>query len=185
MLAYAFWHWKRRDISSDTYEARQCEFQAALSSHPPDGFVRGTTVRLSGADWAADGAESYEDWYLVRDMGALSLLNDAAISGPRKEPHDAVARLAAGGTAGLYGLKAGAALPVPALATWFGKPDGMSYTALFDTLGPLAGGGALWMRQMVLGPAPEFCLHHMEPVELPASFRSRRLQLTPVFGARA
>ena len=30
--------------------------------------------------------------------------------------------------------------------------------------------GALWMRQMVLGPAREFCLHAAAPASLPAVF---------------
>jgi hypothetical protein len=29
-------------------------------------------------------------------------------------------------------------------------------------------GGALWGRQMVLGPAPEFCLHAAEPQDVPS-----------------
>lgn len=185
MLAYAFWHWKRSGVSSETYEARQREFQAALAAFPPDGFLRGTTVRLRGAAWAADGGIVYEDWYLVRDMAALAPLNEGAVSGPRKAPHDAVAQLAGGGTAGLYGLSAGTALTAPAVATWFGKPQGMSYSSLFDALAPITRGGALWMRQMVLGPTPEFCLHSMAPVDLPAAFLVQQFPLELVSGNAA
>lgn len=185
MLAYVFWHWKRTEIPGDVYEARQRAFQATLVSDPPEGFQGGTTIRLDGALWAAAGGEAYEDWYLVRDFAALPALNEAAVTAARQAPHDAVARLAAGGTAGLYGLRAGAPLPLPGVAYWFGKPAGMSYPALFQALLPIVteSRGALWMRQMVLGPAPEFCLQFQGPamVELPAAFASQRVTLTSIW----
>lgn len=181
MLSYTFWHWKRPGVAAETYEARQRDFQAALAAHPPQGFLRGCTVRLRGAPWAADGAVAYEDWYFVRDMSALADLNEAAVSGPRRDPHQAVAHLADGGTAGLYGLRAGSAALVPAVATWFSKPDGMSYAALDEALAPLVAAGALWMRQMVLGPTPEFCLHTAAPVQLPPIFQVQRWPLEAVW----
>ena len=48
----------------------------------------------------------------------------------------------------------------------------MQYGELFNQLSPLIDQvkGALWMRQMVLGPAREFCLHAGPPVPLPAAF---------------
>ena len=129
-------------------------FQAALAAHPPNGFSSASTVRIRGAPWA--GQAAYEDWYLVHDMTALGTLNAAAVSGPRLEPHNAVARLAAGGTAGLYGLRLGAPLASPLHSAWFGKPPGMRYPALFELVGPLVtdAGGGFWMRPMVLGPTP-------------------------------
>ena len=183
MLAYTFWHWKRPDVSPETYEARQRDFQATLAAHPPDGFLQGTTVRLEGAPWAAEGRTAYEDWYLVRDMASLDSLNQAAVTAARQVPHDAVAQLAADGIAGLYRLRAGAPIFPPPLATWFHKPAGMSYPALFEALAPViaAAPAALWMRQMVLGPTPEFCLHSREPVTLPPGFTGRTLTLTPVW----
>jgi hypothetical protein len=121
---------------------------------------------------------------MVRDMAALAPLNEAAVSGPRLEPHNAVARLAADGTAGLYALKSGSPLAVPAHAAWFGKPSGMSYAALFELLRPLTGSaGALWMRQLVLGPTPEFCLQSASPVALPPSIDAKYLALAPVWPA--
>ncbi|HEU5217117.1 MAG TPA: hypothetical protein VFU23_00560 [Gemmatimonadales bacterium] len=118
-------------------------------------------------------------------MAALVPLNEAAVTGPRKAPHDAVARLAAGGAAGLYGLRAGAPLVPPGAAAWFGKPAGMSYAALDELLGPIASAGnaALWMRQMVLGPTPEFCLQTMTAVDLPPPIAAVRLALGPVWPA--
>lgn len=118
-------------------------------------------------------------------MGCLASLNEAAVSGPRKAPHDAVARLAADGTAGLYGLQLGVALTPPGNAAWFAKPSGMTYSALFTLLEPLVADakGGLWMRQMVLGPTPEFCLRSAAPVELPPPIAARRLSLAPVWPA--
>ena len=140
-------------------------------------------MRLGGAPWANQGAAAYEDWYLIRDMAALAPLNEAAVSGSRKAPHDAVARLAAGGTAGVYRLQAGAPLDRPASAAWFGKPVGMTYTALFGLLDPVVSGagGALWMRQMVLGPTPEFCLQSAGPAGFPPAIAALSLSLSPVW----
>ena len=172
MLAYVFWHWKQAGITASEYENRQRAFHAALVSAPSSGFLGSFSVGLSEAPWAAGGGEAYEDWYLVQDFEALGQLNDAAISASRAAPHDAAAAFAAGGAGGLYGLRLGSAIRRPQYACWFGKPDGMRYSELFDQLSPLVDQvkGALWMRQMVLGPAREFCLHAIAPVPLPTAF---------------
>jgi hypothetical protein len=142
-------------------------------------------MRLSGAPWANQGAAAYEDWYLVRDMADLAPLNEGAVSGPRKEPHDAAARLAAGGAAGLYRLLLGASRELPAAAAWFGKPAGMTHAALSALLEPIVAGaeGTLWMRQMVLGPTPEFCLRSPGPLALPPALVALHLSLSPVWPA--
>jgi hypothetical protein len=160
LLAYVFWHWKRQEITAVNYEARQRAFHAALGASPSTGFLNSFSVGISNAPWTAD-SESYEDWYVVQDFASLGLLNEAAVSSSRLQPHDLAASVAAGGTAGVYGLKHGTALRTPRYAHWFGKPDGMPYRELFDRLAPIVDRveGALWMRQMVLGPAREFCLH--------------------------
>jgi hypothetical protein len=170
MLAYVFWHWRRATVVADEYEAAQRRFHAALAEAPPPCFSRSFSVAFQGAPWAADGGEAYEDWYLIDGSAALDPLNAAAISASRQAPHDHAAALAAGGTAGLYSLRQGSPLVVPATLTWFAKPDGVTYRDLFAVLEPLTGsaGAALWCRQMTLGPAREFCLHSREPVSLPA-----------------
>ena len=172
LLAYVFWHWKQAEITTKDYAHRQRAFHAALAAAPSSGFLGSFSVRLSHAPWAAGGVDAYEDWYLVQDFGALGLLNEAAVSASRVAPHDAAAAVAASGAAGLYCLRLGAALQKPQVDHWFGKPDGMPYSELFSQLGPLVDrvDGALWMRQMVLGPAREFCLHATAPVSLPAAF---------------
>jgi hypothetical protein len=48
----------------------------------------------------------------------------------------------------------------------------MRYSELLARLAPVVdqAEGALWMRQMVLGPAREFCLHAAAPVSMPAIY---------------
>lgn len=182
MLAYVFWHWKRPEVTATDYEDRQRVFQAALAASPSPGFVHSFSVGISNAPWAASSG-AYEDWYLVRDFGALGLLNEAAVSSSRAQPHEAAASVAAGGTAGVYGLRFGTALRRPRYAYWFGKPEGMAYRELFDRLAPVVdrANGALWMRQMTLGPAREFCLHGREAVPLLAGVEALVIPLRPTW----
>ena len=169
MLGYVLWHWKRADVAAADYEARQRAFHAALGAAPPPGFGGSFSVALSGAGWAAGGTAAYEDWYLVRDFTALESLNEAAVSGTRKGPHDEAAATAAGGAAGLYRLRHGEVAMQPRWAHWFSKPAGTTYAEFLAALErPVAAAeGALWQRQMTLGPTAEFCLHAAERVRLP------------------
>jgi hypothetical protein len=179
LLAYVFWHWKQAEITATDYEHRQRAFHAALAAAPSPGFLGSFSVSFSHASWAPGGGEAYEDWYLVQDFGALGLLNEAAVSASRAPPHEAAAAVTAGGAGGLYGLQRGAVLRQPQYAHWFGKPDGMSYSELFVQLAPVVEPvqGALWMRQMVLGPAREFCLHTVAPISMPTVFSALVLPL--------
>ena len=183
MLAYVFWHWPQAHTDIGEYEARQRAFHAALAAGPAHGFRWSFTAGVSGAPWAAAGADAYEDWYAVDDFAALGTLNDAAVSGSRLAPHDAAAAAVAGGAGGVYGLRAGTAVRAPQFAHWFGKPAGMSYHELFAQLTPVVdrAQAALWMRQMVLGPAREFCLHAATPLSLPAPFDTLVTRLRLVF----
>ena len=183
LLAYVFWHWKQAAIEQADYESRQRDFHSALASAPSEGFVASFSVALSGAPWAAGGSDAYEDWYLVRDFGALGALNEAAVTAGRALPHDAAAAAVADGAGGLCGLRLGAPDRAPRYAHWFGKPAGMSYTQVFRLLAPLVdtAAGALWMRQMVLGPAREFCLHAAAPVSLPAPLSPLVIPLRPAW----
>lgn len=172
MLSYVLWHWKRAGITAEDYETRQRAFHAALAAAPSSGFLGSFSLALSHAPWPAGGGDAYEDWYLVQDFAALGRLNESAASTSRAAPHDAAAAVAAGGAGGLYGLRRGAALRQPRFAHWFEKPDGMRYSELLARLAPVVdqAEGALWMRQMVLGPAREFCLHAAAPVSMPAIY---------------
>jgi len=183
MLAYAFWHWRRPDVGRDDYEQLQRSFHAALAQSPPPGFVSSRCSAILEAPWAADGAEAYEDWYLLTGSAALDALNDAAVSASRRAAHDAAAAAADGGTAGVYRLRRGAPVGAPSAAAWFAKPAGMSYAALCDALDPLvrSSSAALWGRQMVLGPTPEFCLQSERPVPLPDLPAARTVILRSVW----
>jgi hypothetical protein len=185
VIAYVFWHWKKPDSTRDDYESRQQAFHAALESSPPAGFVRSFSVSLAGVPWIPAGAEPYEDWYLVEDFGALAPLNEGAVTGRRSGPHDAAAAVAAGGTAGIYALRCGMEL-VPAFAQWFEKPAGMPYKECLDGLAPLVdkAGGALWMRQLTLGPARELCIHSRAPVKLPPAFAVLEVPLQKIWPIR-
>jgi hypothetical protein len=168
VLAYVFWHWKQAAVEREEYERVLGRFHTALRDAPSPGFLRSWVWRIEGAPWIPGGA-GYEDWYLVDGSAALDPLNDAAVTASRQGAHDHAARLAAGGAGGLYRLRVGEPLPDAARAIWFAKPAGQSYPALWAACGELMEGRrfALWGRQMVLGTAPEFCLHALEPIALP------------------
>jgi hypothetical protein len=141
------------------YEERLTAFHRALATARPVGFLGSAAFRIAGAPWLAGGG--YEDRYLLDGFGALDSLNRGAVSGDLKAPHDASARLAGGGAAGLYGLAAGDARSLAAAeAAWFGKPEGETYEGFHVSLerAVAAPGSGVWQRQMVLGPTPEFCL---------------------------
>lgn len=158
MLAYVFWHWPRPDADARRYADALVAFHHALAADPPAGF-RGSRIRaVSGAPWA-QAAGTLEDWYLVDDWAALGALEQAAVAGRRMEPHDRVARLALGGTGGVYGRLREGPSDVPGAVTWFGKPAGVPYPRFLDGVPP----GELWQRRLVLGPAPEFCLAGSPP----------------------
>lgn len=168
MLAYVFWHWRHAAVDREEYEQVLGAFHASLRDAPSPGFRRSWVWRVQGAPWLPEGT-GYEDWYLLDSSAALDPLNEAAVTASRQRAHDQAARLVAGGTAGLYRLRAGEPLPDAARGIWFAKPAGMSYAALLAAVPALLGERrfALWGRQMVLGIAPEFCLHVRDPIALP------------------
>ena len=181
MLAYVFYHWKRSDVAAVDYEQRLRDFHDALRLAPSAGFRSSWCASLTGAPWANNSGDSYEDWYLINGSIDLEPLNDAAISASRQVPHDQAAASAAGGTAGLYRLKAGAAIVAPLFASWFSKPNGWSYGQLLERLQPVTDYAALWGRQMTLGPALEFCLHANALPQIPAGINALSIPLRSVF----
>jgi len=179
LIAYVFWHWRKRGLPAGDYEKRQQDFHAALRAVPPPGFTGSFSVSVAGADWAAGGGEAYEDWYLVKDFGALGALNEGAVSGTMSDPHNAAAAVAEGGTASIYLLRRGDVMIDPGYAHWFDKPSGMTYAELAALLDPVVDReeAALWMRQLALGPARELCLHARKKVSLPSPFEAIVLPL--------
>jgi hypothetical protein len=137
-LAYVFWHRPAEDVARSDYEERLRAFHATLES--PSG-----SFRLHALPWKA--VDGYEDWYLVEDWAALGELNEAALAPARRAQHDAAAAASVAGWGGVYRLLHGASEP-PAAARWSAAHEDA---------------GTAWQRQMVLGPAPEFCLAGGEP----------------------
>lgn len=143
MLAYLFWH--RPSSDAEQYEHRLAKFHERLSADPPPGFVSSVVFAVD-VPWMG---QAYEDWYVVTDWAALGVLNASAVDESHRPEHDAVARDAGKGAGGVYRFLEGElALEEVGDARWSATrpeiPAGVDH--------------ALWQRQMVLGPAPEWCL---------------------------
>jgi hypothetical protein len=157
VLAYLFWHSPSPSADVSEYEHRLAAFHDRLRADPPDGFTESVAFRVD-VPWIGAG---YEDWYLVSDWAALGVLNAAAVDAGHRPDHDAVAGDAAKGAGGVYALRTGGlALRDAGAADWSSKPLGEPYPDWEDGLvrGREPGDFVLWQRQMVLGPAPEYCL---------------------------
>ena len=137
MLAYVFWHWPYPHVDKASYQQHLVDFHDALRAQKPAGFHYSTVFQVEQTPWLDTDGEAYEEWYVVHNFAALEALNEAAVSGSCKEPHNRVASHAAGGAGGLYRLRAGEpGLAAAHVARWFVKPSGMSYEDLYSTLNP-------------------------------------------------
>ncbi len=172
MLAYVFWHWPAPGVDPGRYVDALLDFHRALAAAPSAGLRGSRVLAVERAPWTPV-ERAFEDWYLVDDFAALGALNEAAVSGPRREPHDGAARLAAGGAAGVYRRLCAGPRPWDQV-TWISKPPGMSYADLAARL-PAA---ETWQRQMVLGPTPEFCLLGVGP---PPGIEGRTLAVRALY----
>jgi hypothetical protein len=158
------------------------------------GATAGVAAGDAGAAGSAGGATAsgagaaYEDWYLLDDFSALGVLNEAAVGRGHRSAHDEAARRFGGGAGGLYALIEGARADTGELAAglgeanvavWVARPAGARRRPLGELLGdgmdPLH--ASLWRRQLVLGPASEFCLLAREASALdePAGVARTRL----------
>ena len=186
MLAYVFWHSPAVPERTPRYEERLAAFHRALQTAKPDGFLRSTAYRVHDGSWLP-GAPGYEDWYEVADWAALGVLNATAVSASVRPDHDAVAELAGGGAGGLYGLLRRASTDPAShtLAVWAVKPRHVSYPDFVAWLEMFPADCALWQRQMVLGPAPEFCVAGPEPLirelEVPSQWQPQLVHRAPIF----
>src|SRR4029077_4009894 len=142
MLAYVFWHQPKADADSAAYEDAQRAFHEALNS-------TSACFRVAGLPFA--GGRGYEDWYLADDWAGLGCLNDAAVDVIRRGDHDQAAAMAARGWGAVYAIARGSA-NVPLGVEWRDKPRGEPTNDFLDSLPR----GAVWRRQLVLVPAPEF-----------------------------
>ena len=170
MLAYLFWHRPKPDVKLDAYESYLRDFHDTLAGIGVDGFQGSETFRVDGASWMGSGRQAYEDWYFLDGSYAMDPLNEAAVSGARKAPHDSAAHAATDGAGGLYQLRSGESGAEARFTVWFSKPPEVRYPEFYEKIEPWTerSDTSLWRRQMVLGPAPEFCLFTSREVELPA-----------------
>lgn len=172
MLAYVFWHWPAV-AEEGRYEEALVAFHRSLAASRPDGMRGSRAFAVEAAPWLPV-ARAYEDWYFLDDFAALGTLNEAAVSGARRAPHDGAARLAGGGAGGVYRrISSPVGRPVDRI-TWLAKPAGMSYAELLARLPAVE----VWQRQLVLGPAPEFCLVGSDP---PAGLEGRAVPVRTVY----
>ena len=155
MLAWVFWHTPQETVTRDDYVEAMTAFHCALYAEAPRGFLRVRVLEYESAPWLRSAREVYENWYLIEDSAALDHLDRAAISEAVATEHRRVAALASTAAAGLYRLRAGTPAAHPARCTWIDKGRGEPYDSFIDGL---SANGAVWARQMVLGPTPEFCV---------------------------
>lgn len=145
MLAYLFWHRPRPGVEQEEYEEAQRRFHRLIE-------VDSACFRLERLPFGDE--PGYEDWYLVDDWAALGELNATAVDSHHRPGHDRAAALAGEGWGGVYVCVRGEPT-IPSAARWLGKPRG---EASGEFLAGFADDLVVWQRQMVLGPAPEFCV---------------------------
>ena len=143
MLAYVFWHRPGDGVDSAEYEQGLGAFHSALD-------LVSESFRLEQLPFGTGGG--YEDWYLTETWAGLGELNELAVDARHRSSHDRVAIRTARGWGGIYELAKGEP-QIPPGSEWFDKPRGETSESLLASR-PEA---TIWRRQMVLGPAPEFC----------------------------
>jgi hypothetical protein len=190
MISYVFWHRRREGVDRLAYEHASERFHRSLRRSPPAGFERSALLRVTRAPWL-EGEGWYEDWYLLDDFGALGVLNEAAVAAGHRSVHDTIAGLYGGGAGGVYKLLEGelGSLWLRS-AIWVSRPPGAKAPLLGDMLADGVDGEcvSLWRWQLVLGPAPEYCLLAEElprgvaPTRLPAGWQASVVEREPVFG---
>lgn len=164
MLAYVFWHQPGEGIDSDVYEHATERFHRSLAQTPPAGLYGSAVYRVRALPWLR-AQTGYEDWYLLDDFAAVGVLNEAAVAHQHRSAHDEVAGRFGAGAGGMYGLLEGHADLQCRQVIWVSRPPGSKRAALGELLGDgmEPAHSSLWRRQLVLGPAPEYCLLAAEP----------------------
>ena len=170
-IAYVFWHPPGGGQPVYDYEEALCAFHRSLAAVPVQGLRGSRVARISERPWLPEGG--YEDWYIVRRFADLQTLNGAAVDATRSAAHDDIAARSGQGAGAIYGLTIGTVTPSPEWVTWLSKPRGMAYEDFYDELlslveltnSSLSKSIGIWRRQLVLGPAPEFCVTSAEPIQ--------------------
>jgi len=167
LLAYLFWHKPADEVDQAGYEEALLAFHDRLRAVKVPGLVTSASASVEGLPWIP--GTGYEDSYLVEDFAALGTLNAAAVDDAHAGAHDRVAHTAGFGAGALYGLESGDPLRTGSFCAWVTKPAGVSYAQFREQLTnhtpPTA--VAVWRRQMVLGPSPEFRVTSDHPFVLP------------------
>jgi hypothetical protein len=200
LLAYLFWHRPLESSDVAAYEQAQLLFHRSLHRSPPVGLCGSACFRIAQLPWVAPAGAApapptsvgpgYEDWYLVEDYAALGVLNGAAVGRGHRSAHDEAARRLGAGAGGLYALVEGdqrsglESVGGASIAVWVARPPGARQRVLGELLGDGMdpGHASLWRRQLVFGPAPEFCLLAREPPQgvgpsrLPSGWKATALQ---------
>lgn len=159
MIAYVFWHAAPDPSAAAEYEKVLLRFGYALADAKIPGLLANASYAIGPTPWLKE--PGYEDWAWLEGSWALDALNERAVSGAMEQPHDAIARTTRhGGFGGLYYLVAGEhRVPADSKVLWLSRPRGIRWR---DVLPAIMGSAltevAVWRRQMVLGPSPEFAL---------------------------
>jgi len=93
MIAYVFWHRSRPEVAVADYQEALLAFHESLVKAQPAGAQRTTVFRVAELPWPPPSEPGFEEWHLLENSGALDVLNEAAVSGDRLQPHNRVAAI--------------------------------------------------------------------------------------------
>jgi hypothetical protein len=158
MIAYVFWH-AAPEGAAAAYERTLLRFGRALAEARIPGFLGNASYAIGGTPWMPE--PGYEDWTWLEGSWALDGLNEHAVAGAVKPPHDEVARMTRhGGFGSLYYLVDGMqTIPGDSKVFWLSRPRGIDWRGFIPGIVASATSPvSVWRRQMVLGPSTEFAL---------------------------
>ena len=174
MLAYVFWHRPAEGVEPETYAGLVRRFHRSIAGHPPGGFLRSASFAAPAPNWLGE-LPAFEDWYVVEDIAALGVLNEAAIGrGHRHRARCRGTRRRARAPARSTGCsRAAPSSRRTRVAVWIETPRGVESPLLAALLGDGMDSehAGLWQRQLALGPAPEYCVLAAEPPDGVAATR--------------
>jgi hypothetical protein len=159
MLAYIFWHRPGRRANVADYEDALGSFHDLLAGAALQGLLGSLSFEIDRAPWNAEPGW-YEDWYLLDGFAALGTLREVAGHPRLSGRHQFLAARAGTSAGGVYESRVEPSHARAIRAVWFSKPRGMDYAGFLAAAGePVGAGRDVWVRQLALGPAPEFVVH--------------------------